>query len=110
MLLTCPSCPGRFHALWPCHDGKHRCWNCREKLPAPVVTSAALATTPGPKEGVPYKSPYTTKATPITKAAAAIRRKIRDIESVKNWRKSESKSAAHFAYTDALGILRGAGE
>lgn len=110
-MLTCPTCHRPFLALFACHDGKHRCWGCRSVLPAPVIEpSAALAATPGPKDGVPYKSPYTTRQTPLTKAAASIRRRIAAIESGKNWRKSESKSAAHFAYTDALGILREAGK
>lgn len=62
-MLTCAQCGHNFLALHRCADARHRCSGCRDTFSA-KPSGPSFATTPGPKQGVPYESPYIRKQTP----------------------------------------------
>ena len=65
--MTCSTCHKKFLVLFTCEDNQDRCYQCktgRGPIPTalPMVPAPTFKTTPGPKDGVPYKSPYAQRA------------------------------------------------
>lgn len=117
--MHCPSCPAQPLALFICEDGVHRCYACKAGRQVatrpPIAPEASFKTTPGPKDGAKYDSPYTSQSGKRRAAASradaliaievALKAKMRDIEAAPNWRRSEA-SVGHFAYAQAVQIVR----
>ncbi len=120
--MICPSCNRPHLILLICEDNAYRCKSCRalRRPPTPTPAPAPLPTfaeTPGPAQGVPYVSPNTSHANnhrrstasrvdALTKIEAELREKIAAIEAIPDWRMDEGYSTAHFAYAQAVQIVR----
>lgn len=115
--MICPSCPATPLALFICDDGVHRCYACKARRPVavrpPIAPEASFKTTPGPKDGVPYVSPYGSagrirgrgRIAILNMIEAELRAKMKDIEARPGWR-GIGASSAYFAYAQAIQIVR----
>lgn len=115
--MNCPSCPAKPLALFICDDGVHRCYACKVKRPLPrqfplqpAAPEPNFKSTPGPAQGVEYKSPNVRRQkgriAVLNMIEAELREKIASIEGHKDWRKFDRFSSAHYAYTQAIKIVR----
>lgn len=114
--MNCPTCRARVLALFHSEDGIHRCWPCKVAADA-KPQGPSFATTPGPKDGATYQSPYTRKPTNypgkrgramvLVQMEAEIAAKVADIKGGNpNWQCDTVSLAVINAYTQCVQICR----
>lgn len=94
--IICPTCQLRQLALFPCDDGKHRCWYCKA-VPKP---SAVLTTEPSA-----VQSSAPSEHERLLQARVAIRNRLARLESLSGWDKSPWNCGKHAGLSEALAVL-----
>ena len=90
--MICPTCQLPQLALFPCDDGKHRCWYCKTVPAAPAAPAQP------------------TEHAAILAARVAIRNRLARMEGLSGWDRSPWNCGKHEGLREALEILKGEGQ